>query len=1570
MQKAIAMILAMAMSVSLWGDQQSAERHEKGHPTAEDLRVPDSITPTSRDPETWYLYIEDTYGDGWGGSSLTLTVNDVEFGVYTLTADEGDDSDGDGYIDDNYAIYEVEVDDWTFLHAVFAVNSNGWPNECIYAYYDADGLLVDFENGGPDLNHTVDQADRMSVMQNGGYEGGMGGWGAYPYQSLDVLTTGDDMYNSDETFTAYDGNKSFKMWGLYWGNENMENQIHQEWGGDASWGHDEVPEVGTTFNLSAYLMSHNADFIGQGNSHAKLMVKYFGDGSGATSGNWYDDLLVMDESAHFDASTATADTWANYTLTSAVPEGTWLIQLGFMLVQPTNDDHGSVFVDNFVTTVTTNDCDANEFVITVDGGLYQSEVSWSVTEHYTGAEQAAGLCPITADDGVTACLADGAYVLNMTDSWGDGWNGNVFTMWTVDEAGVYTAVWDTTLASGEFAQAWFLVGETGEVLGCTDPEADNYDATATINNGTCTYTNPGDSCDNPLTAAVGANEAPQAPVWYSYTATLSGTAIVSSAGSGVDTQVYGYSGTCTEPTQIGFGDDETDAYESIMSFSVVSGEMYHILWTDYWSTSGFTWTLEEVEEGVPSGLTTLGGLNRVYVGWNPAQPPATGALQSAFDGTVDEHIEMMYAKKENSDIEYGPEGRTRESLMIEIANHGSETRDTEVIITLYDSYGDGHCCAVWLEDSEGTLLDTIAEHDGYTGTEAAYGPFTLADGQYNVVWDADASWLSEQTMEVTDAADATISYGSGNAPSACFAMGEGYACGSADLTITAMNIDAWTGQGSATVSNIGSLDAAGFYTMTYFNYPDTLELYTPGYVVYGYTAALAAGETVEVPLIYGSFPGYLGGYDGLDYDVYGYVDPWGNTVIEAGGDQNNIFGPVTYNNTSPLANSSWNVWQSVSGGEYATIASITAPDWLPGGSLAYTDEDLTADVEYCYMITQVNAGVESSPTNPSCATPSAPPDVPEPSDLAGSSSGFDVTLTWTSPPPYEGAPPIFSGEPSSLRQGGDTMEDATVVTELGQLTGTTVGYSDSYDEVCPYTGATSPDVVYSFTPETDVAVNMTTCYSTFDTKLYVYENEVGVLASTTTGDPACSDDTYPPGVDDCTAWTSYIEGVAMSAGNTYYLVVDGYGYSEGDYVLDVEAYNPLAGFTIWGVDGANYSVLGNAGPNDTEWNTVLFAAEPTDISLAITATYFIPGIFDPVLSDVVGPVTVTVQLEDNPANLAAMDYGDDVHLMWEPPIDATNMELAYDDGVVANAWWYGGAVAVRFRVNGTYAINGLANSVWTGGWPDAYLGETPFTLSVLAVDPATDLPGDTLYQEAVLVDADPTSETYGWAMTSALAESPVTVTGDVFIMYSDFGYDFDAGGPGPDMDMMGCDAVLDFPGNKYDYNVSLPEEWALREHGIDVRIVNAPWASGGLSQQGGINMWIKANGLAPPAPKLHAAMLAYQSDESIADNVLLPFNLTWGSPDLFFVSLDHALWLHSPIDLNEWHFVEQKPITIQNPNFLKSKKFKALNIIVKEAMMYKYNYLSSFLEKKRKILEGFKNIEVEFILPLESLKKK
>ena len=104
------------------------------------------------------------------------------------------------------------------------------------------------------------------------------------------------------------------------------------------------------------------------------------------------------------------------------------------------------------------------------------------------------------------------------------------------------------------------------------------------------------------------------------------------------------------------------------------------------------------------------------------------------------------------------------------------------------------------------------------------------------------------------------------------------------------------------------------------------------------------------------------------------------------------------------------------------------------------------------------------------------------------------------------------------------------------------------------------------------------------------------------------------------------------------------------------------------------------------------------------------------------------------------------------------------------------------------------------------------------------------------------------------------------------------------------------------------EDWALEERGVDVRIVNAPWGDAGLSGRKGIRMWIRLDGQLKFDAAIHAAILAYQSDESLADNVLSPFGLTWGSAGVFMVSLDHSIWFHDVIDLNSWHFVEQWPV--------------------------------------------------------------
>ncbi|MFC1572120.1 hypothetical protein ACFL6M_00830 [Candidatus Eisenbacteria bacterium] len=145
--------------------------------------------------------------------------------------------------------------------------------------------------------------------------------------------------------------------------------------------------------------------------------------------------------------------------------------------------------------------------------------------------------------------------------------------------------------------------------------------------------------------------------------------------------------------------------------------------------------------------------------------------------------------------------------------------------------------------------------------------------------------------------------------------------------------------------------------------------------------------------------------------------------------------------------------------------------------------------------------------------------------------------------------PDLSGKPAIIvyeggeRQGGDTVLNATFFTTLPYNdTGTTCNYVDDYDEACPYTGSTSPDVVYEFAPLASVLVDIDLCGSTYDTKLYVYQDAVGNLV-------ACNDDFYFDDV--CGVYVSKLEGVPVLVGATYYIIIDGYGGDCGDYAIAV-----------------------------------------------------------------------------------------------------------------------------------------------------------------------------------------------------------------------------------------------------------------------------------------------------------------------------------------------------------------------------------------------------------------------------------
>jgi hypothetical protein len=128
----------------------------------------------------------------------------------------------------------------------------------------------------------------------------------------------------------------------------------------------------------------------------------------------------------------------------------------------------------------------------------------------------------------------------------------------------------------------------------------------------------------------------------------------------------------------------------------------------------------------------------------------------------------------------------------------------------------------------------------------------------------------------------------------------------------------------------------------------------------------------------------------------------------------------------------------------------------------------------------------------------------------------------------------------------DVIATAEVIPSIPALvTGTTAGCSDDYDEACPFSGSTSPDVVYSYTPTTDEIVKLSLCNSSYDTKVYIYEN------AETPGSPFACDD------DDCgfPGYQSALDCMNLVAGNTYYIIIDGYGGNSGDYELSLEHCN-------------------------------------------------------------------------------------------------------------------------------------------------------------------------------------------------------------------------------------------------------------------------------------------------------------------------------------------------------------------------------------------------------------------------------
>jgi len=145
---------------------------------------------------------------------------------------------------------------------------------------------------------------------------------------------------------------------------------------------------------------------------------------------------------------------------------------------------------------------------------------------------------------------------------------------------------------------------------------------------------------------------------------------------------------------------------------------------------------------------------------------------------------------------------------------------------------------------------------------------------------------------------------------------------------------------------------------------------------------------------------------------------------------------------------------------------------------------------------------------------------------ANSEQAFTIELNCATPPEND---LICNAEPISC--------DADAV-------GTTLGSTFDNVGTCITTN-TAPGVWYEFTPETDAVASFSTCnQADFDTKISVFtaascEDNLTCVAGL--------DDTFP----DCTGNTTLLSGVDVFAGQTFYVLVHGFGTAQGSFTLSV-----------------------------------------------------------------------------------------------------------------------------------------------------------------------------------------------------------------------------------------------------------------------------------------------------------------------------------------------------------------------------------------------------------------------------------
>ena len=100
-------------------------------------------------------------------------------------------------------------------------------------------------------------------------------------------------------------------------------------------------------------------------------------------------------------------------------------------------------------------------------------------------------------------------------------------------------------------------------------------------------------------------------------------------------------------------------------------------------------------------------------------------------------------------------------------------------------------------------------------------------------------------------------------------------------------------------------------------------------------------------------------------------------------------------------------------------------------------------------------------------------------------------------------------------------------------------------------------------------------------------------------------------------------------------------------------------------------------------------------------------------------------------------------------------------------------------------------------------------------------------------------------------------------------------------------------------------EWMMRERPLEMRPVDPQNPVQPTVLPASQRVWFRVRAAVGPDVALNQCLLAYASDMSLLGTCMRPHGVDWNTRGMQSASLDHAIWFHHPVQVEEWMLYAQ-----------------------------------------------------------------